>query len=59
VYRGEIDHSPWPLQTAEAEIEVNTMTAAHGFTLPPTTPLLHFARYQHVRIWLLRRHDRA
>jgi len=55
VYRGEIDHPPWPLQRAETRIEVNTMVAPHRLTLPPTAPLLHFARRQQVRIWSLRR----
>ena len=27
IWRGEIHHTPWPLQPAEAEIEDNTMTA--------------------------------
>ncbi len=44
IYRGEIHHILWPLQKAEAEIEVNTMAAAHGLTLPDTQPLLHFVR---------------
>ena len=28
VYRGEIHHQPWPLQDAEAELEINTVAAA-------------------------------
>ena len=53
VYRGEIHHAPWPLEPAEAQIAVNTMAAAAGIELPDTKPLLHFARYQSVRVWLL------
>jgi uncharacterized protein YqjF (DUF2071 family) len=34
LYRGEIDHPPWLLQWAEAEIETNSMTHAHGIHLP-------------------------
>jgi hypothetical protein len=53
IFCGEIDHAPWPLQCAEAEIEVNTMAAASGITLPGSNPLLHFARRQEVRVWTL------
>jgi hypothetical protein len=53
IFCGEIDHAPWPLQRAEAEIEVNTMAAASGITLPASKPLLHFARRQEVRVWAL------
>jgi hypothetical protein len=52
---GEIHHLPWPLQPAEADIQVNTMTAASGITLPDTPPLLHFAHHLNVLIWPLRR----
>jgi hypothetical protein len=54
VYRGEIHHAPWPLQPAEAEIEVNTMTAPHGLRLPDAPPLLHFARRLETIEWPLR-----
>jgi uncharacterized protein YqjF (DUF2071 family) len=55
VYRGEIHHLPWPLQDAEAEIELNTVTAAAGIDLPHSAPLLHFARRLEVLIWPIRR----
>ena len=52
LWRGEIHHPPWPLQPAEAEIDVNTMAP------PPIEtrgePLLHFAQRQDVVIWPLR-----
>ena len=54
VCRGEIHHPPWPLQDAEAEIELNTMADSAGITLPDTRPLLHFARRLDVLIWPLR-----
>jgi uncharacterized protein len=57
VYRGDIHHQPWPLQNAEAKIEINTMGAASGIALPETAPLLHFARRLEVLIWPLRRAD--
>src|SRR5229473_379614 len=52
VYRTNIHHAPWPLQTAGAEIDVNTMAQSAGIELPPTKPLLHFARSLEVLIWL-------
>lgn len=55
VYRAEIHHLPWPLQDAAAEIEVNTMAAAAGITLPQIPPILHFAERLEVLIWPLRR----
>jgi uncharacterized protein YqjF (DUF2071 family) len=53
-YIGEIHHQPWPLQRAEAEIQVNTMAAASQILLPDIPPLLHFARRLDVVVWLLR-----
>ncbi len=49
--RLEIDHPPWPLQIAEAEIVTNTVAQAAGITLPPVPPLLHFAKRQDVVAW--------
>ena len=54
VYRGEIDHDPWPLQNASAEFARNTMTAGLGIALAGP-PLLHFSRRIDVRVWGLRR----
>jgi hypothetical protein len=50
-YRLEIHHPPWPLQTAEAEIRLNTMASASGLTLPSDAPLLHFANRQDMVGW--------
>ncbi len=55
VYRGEIHHAPWPLQNASAQIELNSMAAAAGISLPDTKPLLHFSKRQDVLIWPLRK----
>jgi uncharacterized protein YqjF (DUF2071 family) len=55
VYRGEIHHVPWPLQPAEAEIEVNTMTEPYGIHLPDTKPLLHFARRIETIEWAIKK----
>ena len=51
VYRAEIHHPPWPLQTAEAEIALNTMTVPQTIPLRGE-PLLHFARQIDVLTWL-------
>ena len=49
--RLEIHHPPWPLQTAEATFEVNTMAEAAGIRLPSMAPLLHFAKRQDMVAW--------
>jgi uncharacterized protein YqjF (DUF2071 family) len=51
---GDIHHLPWPLEPAEAEIQVNELPAAHGITLPDRLPVLHFARELQVYVWALR-----
>jgi hypothetical protein len=51
VYRGEIHHAPWPLQLADAEIELNTMAAPTGLELLHLPPLLHFARSLEIVAW--------
>jgi len=55
IFRGEINHEPWPLQEAQATIRRNTIAASSGFTLGDEAPLLHFARKLSVRIWALER----
>ena len=53
--RADIHHLPWPLQDAEAEIEVNTMAEAAGIRLPDQPPLLHFVKRLEVLVWWPRR----
>ena len=55
VYRAEIHHEQWPLQDAEAEIDINTVAAAAGIPPLQGPPLLHFSRKVEVLIWPLRR----
>ena len=50
-YRLEIHHPPWPLESAAAEISVNTMADAAGLRLPAAAPLLHFAKRQDMVCW--------
>jgi uncharacterized protein YqjF (DUF2071 family) len=52
--RGDIHHSPWPLQPARARFEVNTMADQLGVELEGE-PLLHFSDRQDVLIWSLAR----
>lgn len=49
--RGDIHHEPWPLEAAEAEIELNDLPGAYGIQLPDTPPLLHYSRELAVYIW--------
>lgn len=50
--RGEIHHEQWPLQRAEAEIDVNGLARAAGFDVDDTHPdLLHFVRGIDVACW--------
>jgi hypothetical protein len=44
IRRMDIEHAPWPLQSARARIERNSIAAAAGIRLPDEPPLLHFAR---------------
>lgn len=55
IYRGDIAHKAWPLQPAEADLSLNTMTQASAITLPDTTPILHYAEHLDVHAWYLRR----
>jgi uncharacterized protein YqjF (DUF2071 family) len=50
LYRAEIAHEPWSLQSARAEIVRNTMPSASDIELPADNPLLHFSRTLDVRV---------
>jgi uncharacterized protein YqjF (DUF2071 family) len=45
IFRGDVEHAAWPLQSAEAEMDKNTLAAASGIALPDNAPLLHFAKH--------------
>lgn len=51
VLRGDIHHSPWRLQPAEAEIERNTLLTAYGIRPPDQSPLLHYSARQDAFVW--------
>lgn len=53
--RAEVQHPPWPLQSAEAEIRLNGFAASPGLRAADTRPLLHFARDLPVVAWTPRR----
>ncbi len=49
--RGEIQHRPWRLRSALADVEHDTVARAHGIVVPPVPPLLHHAARQDTLIW--------
>jgi uncharacterized protein YqjF (DUF2071 family) len=51
IYRNDVHHAPWPLQSAEATISRNTFFEHHGVALGGPPPLLHFARRLDVVVW--------
>ncbi len=55
LYRGEIDHEPWPLQRAEAEIRTCDMTRLLGNELLQGEAHLLFARELSVVAWGIER----
>ncbi len=55
LWRGEIDHTPWPLESAEAAFATNTLAKATRIELPDAEPLLHFSRRLDVVAWTLDR----
>ncbi len=48
---GRVDHRPWPLHRAEAEIEINQLLDPHDLRAEGPPALLHFARRIDVVIW--------
>lgn len=55
IYRGEVNHVPWPLQPAQADIHVNTLGDWLGLPMPGQPELLHFAKSIDVHAWLIQR----
>jgi uncharacterized protein len=50
LYRAEIHHAPWPLQAAEAEIELTSISPVEL----GGEPLLHFSRRLDIVVWPLK-----
>lgn len=53
IYRGDIQHQPWALQTAELELSHNSLHEPWDIPLSGE-PLLHYGRYLNVRAFLPR-----
>lgn len=53
VWRGEIDHRPWPLQRARVAIECNTMAQPLGLALDEAPAWAHYAERLDVLAWPL------
>jgi uncharacterized protein YqjF (DUF2071 family) len=54
LWRAEIHHRPWPLQSAAAVISRNDLRPAHRIAVEGP-PLLHFSRELEVVVWSLER----
>ena len=50
--RAEIHHPVWPLQGAEVDIRLNSMTDGLGIQLAASDPVVHFAERLEVYVWL-------
>lgn len=55
IFRGEIDHEPWPLQQAQADIQTNTLGTWLGISMNGKPELLHFAKSLEVKAWIVER----
>jgi uncharacterized protein len=55
LYRGQVHHTPYPLQTARLLHLEESLTSAAGITLPDEPPLVHYAAALQVRIFPLKR----
>lgn len=51
LWRNDVHHVPWPLQSAAATIERNTMFDLHGIAVDGPPALLHFAKRVDVVVW--------
>jgi len=59
VYRAEVHHAPWSLQSARVQIRHNSMARPLGLHLPDTPLLAHFAARLNVHVWAPRRCPRG
>lgn len=51
VYRGEVNHRPWPLQQATAEVHLNTLGDWLNLKMNGQPDILHFAKSLAVHAW--------
>lgn len=55
LYRAQIHHEPWPLQSATLHSLNSTMIEAQGLPTPQGDPLLHYCEGLSVDIWSLKK----
>lgn len=51
LWRNDVHHRPWPLQSASAEIQTNSMASFHGLTVEGPPAQLHYADRVDVVVW--------
>lgn len=59
LYRANIHHNPWPLQSVELTSFESTMIQAQALPTPEDDPLLHYAEELNVDIWRLKKIETA
>lgn len=52
IYRCDIDHCPWPLQPANADVHINDVGQGFGFNHRSAPPLVSYAESLTTHIWL-------
>ena len=55
LFRGQVHHTPYPVQTAEVDALEESLLKAAGMTRPETSPIVHFSRGVDVEIFPLRK----
>lgn len=53
LFRCEVQHAPWPLQDAHAEIDPTQLLDTHGISVEKDRPLLHYSSGVQVVVWSL------
>ncbi|HTV18582.1 MAG TPA: DUF2071 domain-containing protein [Polyangiaceae bacterium] len=51
LWRNDVHHAPWPLQSVDVAIRSNGMLGVHGLNVDGPPPLTHFARRVDVVVW--------
>jgi uncharacterized protein YqjF (DUF2071 family) len=57
LWRNDVHHVPWPLQSARATFDHNSMLEFHGLRVTEPPALLHFAKRVDVVVWNAERAD--
>ena len=55
LFRGQVHHTPYPVQTAEVDALEESLLKAAGMTRPEMSPIVHFSRGVDVEIFPLRK----